>query len=198
MDENKITIEEEVMENVEEVVAEATEEVSAETPAEEVVTKAAEAAEDAVDKAVEAAEETVEKAAGAEEETGAEADTAAEDVPEEIKGKVDEIVDKLKALVKEGNVTFIRIRKDDDTPCFLRQRDALQRCLYNLVASRFYRITFKKLLESICVIFPLHHNDFLDSLLHKLFYIIMDFHSFQQANTIIPLLCYPLCRRSIL
>ena len=113
MDENKITIEEEGMENVEEVVAEATEEVSAETPAEEVVTKAAEAAEDAVDKAVEAAEETVEKAAGAEEETGAEADTAAEDVPEEIKGKVDEIVDKLKALVKEGNVTFIRIRKDD-------------------------------------------------------------------------------------
>lgn len=117
MDENKITIEEEVMENVEEAAACPAEELNADTPAEEVVTKAAETAEDAVEKAVEAAQDIVEKAAGSEdtteEETGAEADTAAEDAPEEIKSKVDEIVGKLKALVKEGNVTFIRIRKDD-------------------------------------------------------------------------------------
>lgn len=32
---------------------------------------------------------------------------------EEVKGKANEIVEKLKALVKEGNVTHIRIRKND-------------------------------------------------------------------------------------
>lgn len=32
---------------------------------------------------------------------------------EEVKSKVNEIVEKIKALVKEGNVTRIRIRKND-------------------------------------------------------------------------------------
>lgn len=32
---------------------------------------------------------------------------------EELKERAEEIVQKVKALVKEGNVTYIRIRKDD-------------------------------------------------------------------------------------
>lgn len=32
---------------------------------------------------------------------------------EEVKNKANEIVDKIKALVKEGNVTYIRIRRND-------------------------------------------------------------------------------------
>lgn len=39
--------------------------------------------------------------------------TGNQEIDEELKNKADEIVEKIKELVKEGNVTRIRIRKDD-------------------------------------------------------------------------------------
>lgn len=101
MEENKITNEEEIMANVDEADVEAAVEDAAVEPAAE------EAAEDAV------LESAAEEEEAAEEEPAEDAAEAVEEAAEELKSKASEIVAKIKELVKEGNVTFIRIRKND-------------------------------------------------------------------------------------
>lgn len=78
----------------------------------EAVTDAAETAGDFY-KSVEldAAEETEE--AAVEKEAAEEYAGEASEAAEELRAKADDIVAKIKVLVKDGNVTFIRIRKDD-------------------------------------------------------------------------------------
>ena len=106
MEENKINIEEPVVE---------TEEAAVET------TKAVE--EIVADKAEEAADifnEAVKEAAEIEEEVVSPTDEQeefvgeAEEAAEEVKAITDNIVNKIKEVLADGNVTFIRIRKDDN------------------------------------------------------------------------------------
>ena len=86
------------------------EEVTVEEP---VVDEAPKAEEPVVDEAPKAEEPAADEAPKAEEpaaeETAAEEPTAEED----IKNFADDIVNRLKEMVKEGNVTRIRIRKGD-------------------------------------------------------------------------------------
>jgi hypothetical protein len=97
MEENKIINEEEIVAEVEDVIAEA-------APVEAAPEDAA--PEDAAPEDAETTVEELKSAAG-------EFEKAAEETSEEIKSAANDIVAKIKALVKDGNVTFIRIRKDD-------------------------------------------------------------------------------------
>ena len=103
MEENKINIEEPVVET-EEAAAEAVEEIVAD--------KAEEAADifnEAVKEAAEIEEEVVSPTDEQEEFVG-----EAEEAAEEVKAITDNIVNKIKEVLADGNVTFIRIRKDDN------------------------------------------------------------------------------------
>ena len=90
MEENKINIEEPVVETEEAAVEE---------------TKAVEA----VKEAAEIEEEVVSPTDEQEEFVG-----EAEEAAEEVKAITDNIVNKIKEVLADGNVTFIRIRKDDN------------------------------------------------------------------------------------
>ena len=103
MEENKINIEEPVVE---------TEEAAAEA-VEEIVADKAEEAADIFDEAVKEAAELEEEVASPtdeQEEFAGEAEEAAE----ELRAATDNIVTKIKELLADGNVTYIRIRKDDN------------------------------------------------------------------------------------
>ena len=106
MEENKINIEEPVVET-EEAAVEAAEAVK-----EIVADKAEEAADifnEAVKEAAEIEEEVVSPTDEQEEFVG-----EAEEAAEEVKAITDNIVNKIKEVLADGNVTFIRIRKDDN------------------------------------------------------------------------------------
>jgi Fe-S cluster assembly scaffold protein SufB len=108
MEENKVINEEEIVADVEDVISEtAPEEAAPEEAAPEEVEK--ETVEDALDELQKAAETTVEELKSA----AGEFEKAAEETSEEIKTAANDIVAKIKAVVKDGNVTFIRIRKND-------------------------------------------------------------------------------------
>ncbi len=133
MEENKIINEEEIVAEVEDVIAEAALEEAApveaapeeaapveaapeeaapvEAAPEEAAPEEAEkeTVEDALDELQKAAETTVEELKSA----AGEFEKAAEETSEEIKTAANDIVAKIKAVVKDGNVTFIRIRKND-------------------------------------------------------------------------------------
>ena len=118
MEENKIINEEEIVAEVEDVIAEAAPEEAApvEAAPEEAAPEEAapedaekETVEDALDELQKAAETTVEELKSA----AGEFEKAAGETSEEIKTAANDIVAKIKALVKDGNVTFIRIRKND-------------------------------------------------------------------------------------
>ena len=103
MEENKINIEEPVVET-EEAAAEAVEEIVAD--------KAEEAADifnEAVKEAAELEEEVASPTDEQEEFAG-----EAEEAAEELRAATDNIVTKIKELLADGNVTYIRIRKDDN------------------------------------------------------------------------------------
>ena len=120
MEENKIINEEEIVAEVEDVIAEVEDVIAEAAPVEAAPEEAApveaapeeaekETVEDALDELQKAAETTVEELKSA----AGEFEKAAEETSEEIKTAANDIVAKIKALVKEGNVTFIRIRKND-------------------------------------------------------------------------------------
>ena len=118
MEENKIINEEEIVAEVEDVIAEAAPVEAAPVeaaPEEAAPVEAApeeaekETVEDTLDELQKAAETTVEELKSA----AGEFEKAAEETSEEIKTAANDIVAKIKALVKDGNVTFIRIRKND-------------------------------------------------------------------------------------
>ena len=106
MEENKINIEEPVVET-EEAAVEETKAV------EEIVADKAEEAADIFNEAVKEAaeiEEEVVSPTDEQEEFAGEAEEAAE----ELRAATDNIVTKIKELLADGNVTYIRIRKDDN------------------------------------------------------------------------------------
>ena len=127
MDENKMLNSEEVTENIDEVTAGAAEEILTETAEEEI----AEAAEGT---ATEGSEETVPETAGdsvaeatteepdegdipdekvPEKDTAGKIEEAVQEAAEELETVANDIVAKTKAVVEQGNVTYIRIRKED-------------------------------------------------------------------------------------
>ena len=120
MEENKIINEEEIVAEVEDVIAEVEDVIAEAAPVEVAPEEAApeeaapedaekETVEDALDELQKAAETTVEELKS----VAGEFEKAAEETSEEIKTAANDIVAKIKAVVKDGNVTFIRIRKND-------------------------------------------------------------------------------------
>ena len=108
MDENKFVNEEEVVLNEE--IAEETEASAEETTGEEIAEEFEAVEEDIANEAEEVTgEEIAEEFEAVAEDVTKEAEAEAED----IKSEANDIAAKIKALVKDGNVTFIRIRKDD-------------------------------------------------------------------------------------
>ena len=109
MEENKINIEEPVVET-EEAAVEETKAV------EEIVADKAEEAADIFNEAVKEAAEIEEEVVSPtdEQEEFEEFAGEAEEAAEELRAATDNIVTKIKELLADGNVTYIRIRKDDN------------------------------------------------------------------------------------
>ena len=60
----------------------------------------------------------------------------------------------------------IWICKNNHTSCLLSLSNSLNRFLVDLVSTRFNRVTIKKRLQRVCIIFSFNDNNFFNMLLH--------------------------------